>query len=342
MVSVFTDACRRKETEYTPVWFMRQAGRYLPSYRRLKGTRNVLDIAKDPELASEAVVSAVHELGVDAGIIFADIMLPLEGMGVKFRIEENIGPVVSSPIRSLEDVSELRAFDSERDAGDVYDGIEETVRKLDGTPLIGFSGAPFTLAGYLIEGSPDRELHRTKAMMYGDPDVWEALMRKLTSMTKSYLHGQIEHGVDVVQIFDSWVGSLSAADYSRYVLPYTREIIESVGRNVPTIHFCANSGSLIEKFRSTKADVLSVDWRMDIGDVWRRCKEKVAVQGNLDPVVAAVGGKAMKRETDEILRRARNHRGHIFSLGHGILKETAPENLREIVKIVHKTTRLRP
>ena len=340
-MSVFIDACRRKETEYTPIWFMRQAGRYLPSYRRLKGRRNVLDIAKDPELASEAVVGAVRDLGVDAGIIFADIMLPLEGMGVKFRIEEGVGPVVSSPIRSLEDVTELRAFDSERDTNKVYDGIEETVSKLDGTPLIGFSGAPFTLAGYLVEGVPDRELQKTKAMMYGDPDSWNSLMKKLTSMVKTYVAGQIEHGVDAVQLFDSWVGSLSAADYTRYVFPYTREVVESVGGRVPTIHFCANSASLIEKFRTTNADVLSVDWRMDIGDVWTRCEDRVAVQGNLDPVVAAVGGEAMKRRTDEILRQAQNHKGHIFNLGHGVLKETAPENLKRIVKIVHDTTRLR-
>ncbi len=340
-LSVFTDACRRKETEYTPVWFMRQAGRYLPSYRHLKGTRNVLDIAKDPALASEAAVAPVRELGVDAGIIFADIMLPLEGMGVKFRIEENVGPVVTSPIRSLEDISELKAFDSERDSSDVFDGIEETVRKLDDTPLIGFSGAPFTLAGYIVEGRPSRELEKTKAMMYGDPDAWKALMTKLTSMVKSYLDGQIGHGVDAVQLFDSWVGCLSAEDYSRYVLPYTREIIESVGGRVPTIHFCADSGSLIEKFRSTKADVLSVDWRTNIGDVWMRCEEKVAVQGNLDPVVPLVGGDVMKRGTGEVLRRAQNHNGHIFSLGHGVLKETPPENLRRIVQIVHEKTRLR-
>ncbi len=301
----------------------------------------MLDIAKDPQLASEAVVGAVRELGVDAGIIFADIMLPLEGMGVKFRIEENVGPVVSSPIHSLEDVSQLQNFDSERDASDVFDGIDETVRKLDGTPLIGFSGAPFTLAGYIVEGVPSRELEKTKAMMYGDPDAWKALMEKLTSMAKSYLDGQIEHGVDAVQLFDSWVGCLSAADYSRYVLPYTKEVIESVGGRVPTIHFCANSGSLIEKFRSTKADVLSVDWRTDIGDVWTRCEEKVAVQGNLDPAAAAVGGEAMKRGTDEILKRAKNHKGHIFNLGHGVLKDTSPDQLKRLVRVVHEKTRHR-
>ncbi len=340
-MSVFIDACRRKETEYTPVWFMRQAGRYLPSYRRLKGTRNVLDIAKDPALASEAVVGAVRELGVDAGIIFADIMLPLEGMGVKFRIEENVGPVVSKPIHSLDDVSQLEDFDSQHDAGDVYDGIEETVRKLDGTPLIGFSGAPFTLAGYVVEGAPSRELERTKAMMYGDPDAWKVLMGKLASMVESYLDGQIKHGVDAVQLFDSWVGCLSGSDYNRYVLPYTRKVIQSVAGKVPTIHFCANSGLLIEQFQSTKADVLSVDWRVDIGDVWKRCEEKVAVQGNLDPAAAAAGGEAMERGTDEILRQAQNHRGHIFSLGHGVLRSTSPNDLKRLVKLVHEKTRSR-
>jgi uroporphyrinogen decarboxylase len=340
-LSVFVDACRRKEVEYTPVWFMRQAGRYLPSYRRLKGTRSVLEIARDPELASEAVAGAARELGVDAGIIFADIMLPLEGMGVEFRIEENLGPVVSHPVRSLEAVSQLEDFEANRDASEVYDGIEETVRKLEGKPLIGFSGAPFTLAGYIVEGAPSRELEKTKAIMYGDPDMWKALMEKLTSMVKSYLGGQVAHGVDAVQLFDSWVGCLSAADYERYVLPYTREIIESVRGKVPAIHFCANSGALIEQFESTKADVLSVDWRTDIGDVWARCEERVAVQGNLDPVAAAVGGGAMERGMDLVLHSAEGHRGHVFSLGHGVLKDTSPEELRRLVTTVHERTRTR-
>ncbi|MBI3858988.1 MAG: uroporphyrinogen decarboxylase [Thaumarchaeota archaeon] len=340
-MSVFIDACRRKEAEYTPVWFMRQAGRYLPSYRSLKGSRNVLEIAKDPGLASEAVVGAVRELGVDAGIIFADIMLPLEGMGVKFRIEEDVGPVVSGPIRTPDDVSQLKDFDSRSDAVEVYEGIDETVRKLDGTPLIGFSGAPFTLAGYVVEGAPSRELERTKMMMYDDPDSWKALMGKLTSMVESYLDRQIKHGVDAVQLFDSWVGCLSPADYDRYVLPYTRKIIESIGGRVPTIHFCANSGPLIERFQSTKADVLSVDWRVAVDDVWRRCADRVGVQGNLDPVVAAVGGETMRRQTGDILQQAQIHRGHVFSLGHGVLKVTSPSNLKQLVNIVHEKTRSR-
>ncbi len=340
-MNAFLDACSRKETEYTPVWFMRQAGRYLPSYRRLKGGKSVLEIAKNPELASAAVVNAMKELGVDAGIIFADIMIPLEGMGVKFRIEENLGPVVSNPVRSRSDVSRLKEFEPQRDAGTVFDAIDETVRKLDGTPLIGFSGAPFTLAGYIIEGAPSRELEKTKAMMYGDPEAWSSLMSKLTGMTKLYLQGQVKHGVDAIQLFDSWVGCLSSADYARYVQPYTKEVLQSVGTAVPTIHFCANSSALVEQFRSTGAGVLSVDWRIEIGEVWDRCDDSVAVQGNLDPVAAVAGGEALERGVRRILEEASSHLGHIFSLGHGVLRDTPPENLKRIVKMVHERTRKR-
>jgi len=205
-VSVFLDACRLKETEYTPVWFMRQAGRYLPSYRKIKGSKSVLEIAKNPLLASQAVADAVNQLGVDAGIIFADIMLPLEGMGVEFRIEENVGPVVSNPVRNASDVAKLDEFEAETDVGYVFDAIDATLAKLNGTPLIGFSGAPFTLAGYMIEGAPSRELGRTKEMMYRKPEAWSALMRKLTKMVKQYLDRQVRHGVNAVQLFDSGSG----------------------------------------------------------------------------------------------------------------------------------------
>ncbi len=338
-MSVFLDACFRRETEYTPVWFMRQAGRYLPSYRKLKGTKSVLEIAKDPELASRAVVDAVQELGVDAGIIFADIMLPLEGMGINFSIEENLGPVVSNPIRSESDVSRIADFQPEYHAGGVFDAIEETVRKLDGTPLIGFSGAPFTLAGYLIEGAPSRDLERTKALMYGETEVWSSLMGKLTDMVKVYLREQVRHGVQALQLFDSWVGCLSPNDYALYVLPYTREILQSVGADIPTIHFCANSSALVEQFRSTGARVLSVDWRVGIGEVWDRCDDTVAVQGNLDPVAAVAGGVALESGVKRILEDAHPHQGHIFGLGHGVLRDTPPENLRKIVQMVHQKTR---
>lgn len=318
---------------------MRQAGRYLLSYRRVKGTKSVLEVARNPALASQVVVDAVKELGVDAGIIFADIMLPLEGLGVKFTIEENVGPVVSNPVASAADVAALTDFDPKRDATFVYDAIDESVSKLGETPLIGFSGAPFTLAGYMIEGTPSRELLKTKALMYGENGAWEALMKKLTRMVTLYLREQIRHGVRAVQLFDSWVGALSSSDYERYVLPYTKEIFDSVGGRVPKIHFCANSGPLLERFCETGADVLSVDWRIRIGDVWVRSFDRVGVQGNLDPVAAMAGGEPLRRGVEEILNDASSHSGHIFSLGHGVLKETPPENLKAIVETVHSLTR---
>ncbi len=342
MNSSFIDACNRRETSHTPVWFMRQAGRYLPSYRAVKGARSVTEIAKGPALASQVVIDAIDALGVDAGIIFADIMLPLEGIGVRFKIEENVGPVVSNPIRTLDDVNSLRKLDAESDVGYVFDGIDATLQKLDDrVPLIGFSGAPFTLAGYMIEGRPSRNLELTKQMMYRDPETWHLLMSALTKMVKDYLAHQVSHGVDAVQIFDSWVGCLSPSDYERYVAKYTTEVMVALKGRVPRIHFCANSSSLLKSFLDTGADVLSIDWRMPIGDAWRASKGRVAVQGNLDPVLALAGGGAMRREVREILDESKGHEGHIFSLGHGVLKETEPENLREIVASVHRATKRR-
>ena len=337
----FLDACNRRETEYTPVWFMRQAGRYLPSYRRIKGGRNILEIAKDPNLASDVAVDAVNTLGVDAAIIFADIMLPLEAIGVHFTIQENVGPVISNPIRTIDDVNSLGTLDPGADLPYVYDGIDATLQKLDRrVPLIGFSGAPFTLAAYMIEGGPSRDLEKTKALMFSKPEVWDVLMKKLAEMVGAYLGEQVKHGVAAVQLFDSWVGSLSASDYSQFVLPFTKEIFDSVS-SVPRIHFCADSSALIEEFHRTGPEVLSVDWRVPIGDVWRRCGGTIGVQGNLDPASALAGGRQMENRVSDILGMARGHRGHIFSLGHGVLRETDPENLRIIVKHVHETTRER-
>jgi len=334
----FLDACNHRETEHAPVWFMRQAGRYLPSYRRIKGDRNILDVAKDPDLASEVAVDAVNALGVDAGIIFADIMLPLEAIGVRFTIQENVGPVVSNPVRTTDDVNSLGVLDPEADLPYVYDGIDATIQKLDGrVPLIGFSGAPFTLAAYMIEGGPSRDLEKTKTLMFSEPEVWGTLMKRLAGMVGAYLAEQVRHGVAAVQLFDSWVGSLSASDYSRFVLPFTREIFDSVS-SVPRIHFCADSSALIEEFHRTGPEVLSIDWRIPISDVWSRCGESVSVQGNLDPAAAMAGGREMEKRVSEILEVARGHAGHIFSLGHGVLRETDPENLRRIVKQVHETT----
>lgn len=337
--SQFVRACLRRETEYTPVWFMRQAGRYLPSYRRIKGTKSVLDVAKDPELASEVVVDAVRAIGVDAGIIFADIMLPLEAMGVRLKIEEDVGPVISNPIRNADDVDALRRLDPESDLPSVYAAIDRTVQKLDGgTPLIGFSGAPFTLASYMIEGGPSRDLSKTKSLMYSNPETWRALMKALTGMVRDYLSVQIRHEVSAVQLFDSWVGCLSPLDYHQFVYPFTREIFASVN-SVPTIHFCADSSALVEEFHGTGPDALSVDWRLPIRDVWLRCRGRTAVQGNLDPAAALAGGTQMTDRVTSILEGAGGRRGHIFGLGHGVLRGTDPANLRKVVELVHNRTR---
>ena len=342
MNSTFIDACKNRAPSHTPVWFMRQAGRYLPSYRALKGNRPVTEIAKDPALASQVVYDAVKALGVDAGIIFADIMLPLEGMGVRFQIEENVGPIVANPVRTFEDVNRLTSLDPEADVGYVYDGIDATLQKLDDkVPLIGFSGAPFTLAGYMIEGRPSRELELTKRMMYREPATWHTLMKKLTKMVIDYLRLQVLHGVHAVQLFDSWVGCLSPSDYASYVSRYTREILESVDGGVPRLHFCANSSTLIERFCDTGADVLSIDWRISIADAWARARDGRGIQGNLDPVVAVAGGEAMRREVNRIVDESKGHHGHVFSLGHGVLKETDPKNLQAIVRMVHEMTERR-
>lgn len=338
--SPFTDACAGREPERTPVWFMRQAGRYLPSYRKIKAGRPVLEVAKDPESASEVVADAVKALGVDAGIIFADIMLPLEKMGVSFRIEENIGPLVSNPVKSRADADALKDLDPEADLDYVFSAIDLSIQKLGDVPLIGFSGAPFTLAAYMIEGGPSRNLEKTKAFIYSQPDAWSALMKRLTRMASEYLRAQVKRGVAAIQLFDSWVGSISPSDYDRFVLPYTREIFSSVA-SVPKIHFCADSHSLIERFQKTGPDVLSVDWRVPLSDAWKRCGGSVGMQGNLDPVLALVGGREMERQAEGILAESAGHSGYIFSLGHGVLKETPPEHLRQLVRLVHEKQRRR-
>lgn len=317
---------------------MRQAGRYLPSYRKLRLEKGILEIAKDPALASEVTMDPVRQLGVDAGVLFADIMLPLEGMGIQFRIDENIGPIIENPVRSRKEVEQFREYDAVRDSKSVLETIELTVEKLGEVPLVGFSGAPFTLASYLIEGAPSREFQKTKSMMYSQPETWDLLMTRLTKLVVAYLREQARSGVSAIQLFDSWVGCLSPADYGTYVGPYTSEIFGSLGGGVPTIHFCANSSSLVESFAGTGCDVVSVDWRVPIDTVWERTRDAKGVQGNLDPATALAGGRVMEKAVTEVLEKAKGRRGHIFNLGHGVLRETPPENLREVVKMVHSRT----
>jgi len=338
--STLIDACRGKEVEHTPVWFMRQAGRYLPSYRKIRKDHTVLEIAKNPELSSSVSADSAKSLGTDAAILFADIMIPLEGIGIKFKIQEDIGPIVENPVRSIREVELLGNFDARAHVPFVLEGIEKTLEKLDDSiPVIGFSGGPFTLASYIIEGAPTREFTLTKRFMYEQPGAWGALMGRLSRLVTEYLKAQVRHGAGAVQLFDSWVGCLSPTDYERFVMPHTTEIFEALSTGVPRIHFCADSASLLAQLRMTGCDVLSVDWRIPIDEVWRVAGEKSAAQGNLDPVLAVTGGEPMEGQVEEILRRARGHRGHIFNLGHGVLKETPPQNLRRIVEIVHKATR---
>lgn len=320
---------------------MRQAGRFLPSYRKIKGERGVLDVAKDPGTAPQVVANAVEELGVDAAILYADIMLPMEAIGVSLEIRENVGPVILKPVRTQPDVEAMGSLDPHADMAFLGEVIQGTLHRLDGkVPLIGFSGAPFTLAAYLLEGGPSRELHKTKKVMHSDPDLWNALMSKLTETVSTYLGMQVKHGVDAVQLFDSWVGCLSASDYEEHVLRYTKEVLGSV-QGVPRIHFCADSGALLEEFWKAGPNVLSVDWRVPLDDVWKRGGDSAVAQGNLDPVLAQVGGTPMIEAASGILSKAWGHRGHIFSLGHGVLPETDPSNLRRLVDYVHEHTRNR-
>lgn len=338
MGSLLVDACMRRNVERTPVWFMRQAGRYLPSYRKLRAYKGILQIARDPELASEVTVDPVNQLGVDAAVVFADIMLPMEGIGIRFRIEENVGPVILNPVRSKEDVESLGPFDAEAQVGYVLETIRRAVQKLDGVPLVGFSGAPFTLASYLIEGSPSREFTLTKKLMFSEPETWQLLMSKLTRLVVGYLRAQIKWGASAVQLFDSWVGCLSPTDYEAFAKPYTLQVMEALKGSVPTIHFCANSAALLESFAGTNCDVLAVDWRVPIGQVWERTGGTMAVQGNLEPALAVSGGRLLDERVLDIIERAKGRRGHIFNLGHGVLKETPPDNLKRVVQTVKKET----
>ncbi|MEM0116894.1 MAG: uroporphyrinogen decarboxylase [Conexivisphaerales archaeon] len=339
-MSVFLEACRSKETDYTPVWFMRQTGRYLPEYSKIKGKLDIMDLLKHPEVCSELTILPVRKLGVDAAIIFADIMLPLESMGVRFKIEEGVGPVIFNPIKTLDDVEQLNGLSPEEDLGYLWDSIRLTVEKLGETPLIGFSGGPFTLATYLVEGRPTRDFTKTKVMMYGYPEIWNRLMTKLSRAVQTYLQAQVKYGVKAIQLFDSWAGCLSKEDYERYVLGYTKEVFGSLsGYSIPKIAFCAESFHLLEAFKYLGADVISVDWRTPIWAVWKRCGDTFAVQGNLDPSLAVVGGEALKKGALDVLEQARGHLGHIFNLGHGVLKDTPVENLKELVSLVHNNSK---
>ena len=331
----FLRACRRQDADATPVWFMRQAGRSLPEYRAIREQYSLLEICRRPEVCAEVTLQPIRRLGVDAAILFADIMIPLIGTGVDLDLVENVGPVIRHPIRAAADIAALRAIEPEQDVPYVLDTIRLLRGELGGTPLIGFAGAPFTLAAYLVEGKPSRDFIRVKGFMYREPDLWHDLMTRLSDMVVAYLQAQIAAGVQAVQLFDSWVGALSPRDYARYVLPYSRHILSAVGGNVPVIHFGTNSATLLDQMAAAGGDVIGVDWRIPLDAAWERVGTDRAVQGNLDPCVLLAPPAVIEEQARDVLERAAGRPGHIFNLGHGVHPETPVDHLARLVEFVH-------
>jgi uroporphyrinogen decarboxylase len=332
----FLAAANCQPVDATPVWFMRQAGRSLPEYRRLRERHEFLEVAKTPELCVEATMMPVDRLGVDAAVLFADIMLPLDGMGVEFAIEPSVGPVIAHPIRSASDVEQLRVIDANEATPYLFDAIRLLRAELgDKAALLGFSGAPFTLACYLVDGKATREYPKTKALMYGEPELWHRLMATLTEVVIRYLREQISAGAEAVQLFDSWLGLLGPIDYESMVLPYTTQIFRSLRGLAPAIHFSTGTVSLLPLIAGSGADIVSVDWRLPIDDAWRIIGHDRGIQGNLDPAILLAGDKAVESNAANILDRVSGRQGHIFNLGHGILPQATPEPLQRLVDLVH-------
>jgi len=335
--SRFARACRALPVDATPVWFMRQAGRYMPEYRAVRKRHSILEICKSPELASEVTITAAEKLGVDAAIIFADLLLPLEVMGLPFHFASGEGPVVEAPLRSAEQIGKL---DDSR-AGELgY--VAESVRRVvahfgDRLPVIGFCGAPFTLASYMIEGGGSRNYLNTKRMMYTMPKAWDDLMHKLVKVLSQYALAQAAAGADALQVFDSWVGCLSPPDYRHFVLPHTKNLIGKLKQSgVPVIYFGTDTATLLNSMQATGADVIGLDWRVNLDEAWATLGHSGAVQGNLDPALLFADWNAVRERSLDVLHRAKGRPGHIFNLGHGILPETPVENVRAIVDLVHE------
>jgi len=333
----FLRACRRQATQYTPVWLMRQAGRYMKEYRALRKKYSFLEMCKNPELAAQVTLQPIERFKLDAAIIFSDILIPLEPMGVEFEFAKGEGPVFHHPLRERKEAEKLRLFKPEEEIPYLMKAIQIVRRELEGKiPLIGFCGAPFTLASYIIEGGHSKNYILTKSMMYQDRPTWDALMEKISRMLIQYLNAQIRAGVQAVQVFDSWVGCLSPADYEEYVLPYSQKVINGVDPSVPLIHFATSNATLLELMKRAGGNVIGVDWRIDIRKAWERLGYDVAIQGNLDPVVLFGSVDLIKREVKRILDRVEGRPGHIFNLGHGILPHTPVDHVAALVDMVHE------
>lgn len=342
----FLRACRRESVDATPVWFMRQAGRYLPEYRRLRERHTILELCERPDLAAEITLQPIRRLGVDAAILFADILLPVRPMGLNLEFRRGEGPSLLPCVRRKQDVARLTEFDPKTELGFVLEAIRLIRKELavlarpgeKPTPLIGFAGAPFTLASYIIEGGPSDHYLHTKALMRSDPKTWHSLMGKLARITASYLRAQVEAGAQAVQLFDSWVGCLSREDYVNYVLPHSRAVLRALeGAGAPAIHFGTGTAGFLQDFNAAGGEVLGIDWRMPLDVAWKMIDHRQAIQGNLDPAVLATSPlRSIKTSVQDILSRAHGRRGHIFNLGHGILPSTPVGHVKAVVDWVHE------
>ncbi len=331
----FLRACRREAVDCTPVWFMRQAGRYLAEYRAVREMHSLLEICRTPELAVEVTLQPIRAFGFDAAILFSDLLIPLAPLGIPFDFQAGEGPVIERPVRSAADVSRLRRFEPRQELGMVLEAIRVLRRELE-VPLIGFAGAPFTLASYAVEGGHSTSFARTKALMYEDPAAWHQLAGLLAEVVADYLRAQVEAGAQAVQVFDSWIGALDEADYREFVLPHLRRIFEQLaGTGVPQIHFGTGTGHLLAVQREAGGTVIGIDWRTPLDEGWRRVGEGVAVQGNLDPTLLFAPRERLLARVDDVLRRAGGRPGHVFNLGHGILPATPVEAVKAVVEHVH-------
>ncbi|MDF3290011.1 uroporphyrinogen decarboxylase [Streptomyces silvisoli] len=339
--SAFIRACRREPVPHTPVWFMRQAGRSLPEYRKVREGTAMLESCMRPDLVTEITLQPVRRHGVDAAIYFSDIVVPLKAVGLDLDIKPGVGPVVAEPIRTRADLDRLRPLEPD-DVSYVTEAIGMLTGELGGTPLIGFAGAPFTLASYLVEGGPSRNHERTKALMYGDPQLWADLLDRLAGITAAFLKVQIEAGASAVQLFDSWVGALAPEDYRRSVMPASAKVFDAVASyGVPRIHFGVGTGELLGLMGEAGADVVGVDWRVPLAEATRRVGADKALQGNLDPAVLFAPEQAVRAKAREVLDSAKAAPGHVFNLGHGVLPNTEPDALTRLVEFVHQTTEAR-
>ena len=339
----FLRACRREPVDATPVWFMRQAGRYMAEYRKLREKHTLLEICKQPDLATEVTLQPIRAHKVDAAILFADILLPLEPMGAPFEFAAGEGPRFYEPVRDRAGIEKLRVIEPKEDLAHVLQAVTNIRRELDGkTPLIGFSGAPFTLASYLIEGGKSSQFTKTKGLMFGEPELWGQLMTKLSEVVRRFLLAQIEAGAQAVQVFDSWIGQLSPADYREFIQPYLKPVFAALqSTNVPVIHFGTDTSTLLELQKETGGTVIGADWRIPLNVVRRRLGDDVAIQGNLDPNLLSAPRERLHKGVRAVLEAAGSAPGHIFNLGHGIFPHTPPSAVTEVADLVHTLTERR-